>query len=98
MMGRTFQSRSWVRVGSDGEDGDNVDDAGDDDDADDDDGTVEEEDDTDDDDDDDDCEHGGGLEVKWRYLQMAMKRSLVIRSADGHQSVTTNTSALELAA
>ena len=84
MMGRTFQSLSWVCVGSDGEDGDNDDDADDvDNDTDDNDGTVEEEDDTDDDDDDDDCEHGSGLEVKWRYLQMVMKRSLVIRSAIG---------------
>ena len=75
IMGWTFQSRSWVRVRSDGEDGDNDDNADDDgDDADDDDGTVEEDDvDTDDDDDDDDCEHGGGLEVKWRYIQMAIK-------------------------
>ena len=71
-------------MGSDGEDGDNDDDADDDDnDADDDDDTVEEDDDDTDDDDDDDCEHGGALEVKWRYRQIAMKRSLVIRSAMG---------------
>ena len=71
-------------MGSDGEDGDNDDDADDDDnDADDDDDTVEEDDDDTDNDDDDDCEHGGGLEVKWRYCQIAMKRSLVIRSVMG---------------
>ena len=59
IMGRTFHSLSWVRVGSDGEEddvhGDDV--HGDDD--------------------------GGGVVVKWRYLQMARKRSLVIRSAMG---------------
>jgi len=75
-MDWTFQSLSWVRVGSDGEEDDNDADDDDDDANDDDDGVVE-------DADDDDCVHGGGLEVKWRYLQIAMKRSLVIRSAMG---------------
>ena len=78
-MGRTFQSLSWVRVGSDGEDDDNdADDDDDDADDDDEDDAVE-----DDDDNDDDCVHGDGLGVKWRYLQIAIKRSLVIRSAMG---------------
>ena len=63
IMGRTFHSLSWVRVGDDEEE----DDAPDVDDA-----PVA----VDDDD-------GGGVVVKCRYLQMARKRSLVIRSAMG---------------